>query len=280
MRNKLNLSADKSLFHVLPNRGGKAKGFRKMTDRQLRESLMPHSWQFGWSSRWDTPVFHLNGTKRAVCEKTKEDLHLSYRTMCRQTQGGRLGISNSKSCSGKCDYCCQWDLTDKSFITRVYEELQTRLAVMQPDVHLLWQRFHDEHVLIEADVQYQSSPSYWKAFWSFFDTHIADMSNETANLCAAFRAAWFRAEGPESIIHGFNWHLQVWNNQEHAILDMIANPQPGVLYSVADFADSADDGQKFAWLRWWQRFGAKLRMSQVISSFLYFSCAGAELQLF
>ena len=56
-------------------------------------------------------------------------------------------------------------------------------------------------------------------------------------LSEDFEKAFSKKDGPGETLRGFQWHLQIYANQNEQRTRHWLEPEEGVLYSAADFAD-------------------------------------------
>ena len=56
-------------------------------------------------------------------------------------------------------------------------------------------------------------------------------------LSEDFEKAFSKKDGPGETLRGFQWHLQIWANQNEQLTQHWLEAEEGVLYSVSDFAD-------------------------------------------
>ena len=94
---------------------------------------------------------------------------------------------------------------------------------------------------LEPTFQFECSLCWWDGFWEWLHEKISVIPHALAKaimpLSEGFEKAFSKKDGPGETLRGFQWHLQIYANQNVQLTRHWLEPEEGVLYSVADFAD-------------------------------------------
>ena len=94
---------------------------------------------------------------------------------------------------------------------------------------------------LEPTFQFECSVCSWDAFWEWLHEKISVIPLALAKailpLSEDFEKAFSKKDGPGETLRSFQWHLQIYANQNEQLTRHWLEPEEGVLYSVADFAD-------------------------------------------
>ena len=114
--------------------GGRPKGWRRVSDEELLQRLQPYTWESGWNPKLGRPRMVLLGSKSSVARS----IGMPARTLSRHLARARLGVYAAKQRSGKCQYCHQWDTHEEKLLSKLLQQLRTRIEGMHGD---FWVRF-------------------------------------------------------------------------------------------------------------------------------------------
>ena len=151
----------------LPQIRGRKKGFRFISDEELRDLMIDATTECcKWSSRWNDHTRSFQGTKYQVWAGAGIIAwRISYRTFLRHLRLGRLGVGTGRKRTDKCDYCMKWDFKIAKEIEAKYKDIMASLKSICP-------RYFEKFMAGEKPVTCRAeSPVYAQKLCGYIRSH-------------------------------------------------------------------------------------------------------------
>ena len=166
---------------------------------------------------------------------------LPYRTLCRHSYKGALGIYLSTHDTDMCDYCDQWRNHDKACVQRITNELQEKLVYNCSALWDGWLAVAERQQAFRVEGFDASCSSLW---YKKLAEYLAswkppvDLAPDALEAINTLKGHWlekfFCPEGWFATVEGIEAHIKLKNNQETAFWKDWENPENDTLYITLD----------------------------------------------